>query len=856
MKALKILFLSVFFIFLINTANAVVVYGEWNDNHAQSIEIEDRDSVDFSVYFGTISPPMTINIGLYESGNLIHSFEDTVVNQRSFAQTYTVNQVIYSGPGDFQIEIRGSDNFGEMSDVLYLKVINYPPEITSTPITEVNENDPYEYQVVAVDADNHPLTYSFSVAPAWLSINSQTGLITGTAPEVNTDTGFSVSVVVSDGTDIDTQSYTLTVIYVSEPSLSQTVTLVSDVNVEYNAILSELDMAVLKIYYKAFGSTNYGLIVTRDITTSPYNEIFDFYDIHGITKGDYRFVIKDPGSDLSETDEIAVPDYAPEVDSIPDENFNEESSKEITLPAPTDINPEDNPVAYISAVSLDDRTSILNFGGNLLTLEGNRDKTGDYSVELEFGDPVGAKGTVILGGHIYNLPDISGVLEDNEEDFGEQGVIRVYYQDPNNSSNYLPLEIDKINDGEGSIIDADLGKIQTTFDGIFNFQINKKASELEIIVLQARIGTSENYEGYVRTIELPGDDNLGVLVRAVPYAPYEDNPVLFRQFMTELTGDRPSTRFDLEGEYLAEFPDFENYTGLIGIEILSENPFGAENGTFTIEQQNNIKSKILNSTDISGIIGNYNISEEQVSIVNGSDGHFIFYEYHVDPKVRVVADPGWIIVVPYKNMPAAGIAEPRKAGGIIGYGGTVYLRLTGNHVISHEFGHIFIGGDLNQSTSMPSNQSVMIAGSGIYLQTTGPADKKAGKLIYEQTYMTFPPLFYPRVDYLYKILGFGFYGESQITGTVSEYYFEAEEEDDEDFTEEQQNSNENNIIGSDNIIDSDYTDSPNSGYISADMSIDKGTIYLQPSADKKNIITILSNIIKQVISFISQKLLG
>jgi len=263
----------------------------------------------------------------------------------------------------------------------------------------------------------------------------------------------------------------------------------------------------------------------------------------------------------------------------------------------------------------------------------------------------------------------------------------------------------------------------------------------------------------VRTIELSGDDNTDILVIAVPYAPYEDDPVLFRQFMTELTGDRPSTRFDFDGSILGGInPDFENYTGLIGIEILSENPFGAENGTFTIEQQNNIKSKILDSTDISGIIGNYSISEEQVSIVSGSDGHFIFYEYHVDPKVRVVADPGWIIVVPYSNMPYVGIAEPRKAGGIIGYGGTVYLRLTGNAVISHEFGHIFIGGDLPVSVSMPSNQSIMITGT--LLSTTGLADKKVGKLIYEQTYMTFPPLFYPRVDYLYKILGLGFYEES------------------------------------------------------------------------------------------------
>ncbi|MBA7619909.1 hypothetical protein ES703_27251 [subsurface metagenome] len=844
MKAIKILFLSVFLIFLVNTVSAVVVYGEWNDNNAQSIEIEDGDSVDFGAFFGTISPPMTISVKLYDSGNdLIHTFEDTVVNQRSFAQTYTVNQAIYSRPGDFQVRILGSDNFGDMSTVLYLDVINYPPEITSEPVREVDENDFYEYQVVAEDLDGHTLTYSFSVAPAWLSINFQTGLITGMAPEVDADTYFDVSVDVSDGTDIDTQSYVLTVIWVPNPFLSQTVELVDDINIEYHATLSELDSAILEIYYDT------ELIETRDITASPYDEIFDFYDIRGITKGDYRFILEAVGYDLNKINDIDIPDYAPMVGSIPNEDFNEEDSIEINLPDPEDINPEDNPVAYLSAISLDGKTTTSVTSNGLLTLTGNRDQTGYYQVELEFGDPDGETATAILNGYIYNLPDISGILEDNEEDLREQGVIRVYYINPVNASDYLPLEIDRIY--EGSIINANLGKIQTTSDGTFNFQINKKASELEIIILQARIGGPGDYTSYVRTIELSGDDNLDVLVRAVPYAPYEDDPIIFRQFMTELTGDRPSTRFDLEGEYLAEFPDFENYTGLIGIEILSENPFGAENGTFTIEQQNNIKSKILNSTDISGIIGNYSISEEQVSIVNGSDGHFIFYEYHVNPKVRVVADPGWIIVVPYLNMPYSGLAEPRKAGGIIGYGGTVYLRplLGGTYIhngtISHEFGHIFIGGDLNQSTSMPSNQSVMIAGTP--LSTTGPADKKVGKLIYEQTYMTFPPLFYPRVDYLYKILGLGFYGESQITGTIIGSPFEDEDDnsDDDNFVGGQQDSD------GDNVIDFDNTGSFNG--VNADLLYD-GTIYLQSNADENNIITSLSNIIRQVISFISQKL--
>jgi len=857
---IKILFLGVFLILLVNTVSAVVVYGEWNDNNAHSIEIKNGGSADFSAYFGTISPPMTINIGLYDSNNnLIHSFEDSVINKKSFAQIYTVNKNIYSGTGNFQVKISGSDKFGEMSDILYLKVINNAPEIISEPITEVDENKFYNYQVVAADSDNDVLTYSLLVAPGWLSINSQTGLITGTAPEVNRDTDFDVSVVVSDGTDTNTQSYVLTVIWVPNPSLSQTVELVDDVNVEYNANFSELDSAVLEIYYKEPGSSVYGTepIIIREITTSPYNEIFDFYEIHTKTKGDYRFVIKASGYNLSKTDEIAVPDYAPEIDlsSVPDEkkNFNEESLKEINLPVPADKNPEDAPVAYISAISLNGKTTAsLDSENNVLTLAGNRDETGNYTIELEFGDSEGEKENATLDGYIYALPDISGVLEDNEEHVARQGVIRVYYQDPNNSSNYLPLEIDKINDGEGSIINASLGKVQTAADGEFNFQINKKASELNKIILQARIGTSQTYTGYVRTIEVSGDDNPDLLVRAVPYAPYESNPQIFRQFMSELCSDQPNTRFDFDGSILGGInPQFENYTGLIGIEILSVNPFGAQYGTFTSEQQNNIKNKILNLNDISGIIGDYRISEKQIFI--GNYGHYDLYNSSVHPKEKVIPYQGWIIVVPYKNMPYTGLAYTYKAGTLV-YRGTIYMQPAAGgdgYIPSHEFGHIFIGS--GHPVSMPSNQTVMSTIS--ILQTTGPADKKAGWLIYEQTYMTFPLAIYPEVDYLYNILGLEFYGENKITGAVSEYYFEAKE-DEEVSTEEQDdliNNKPNVDIDSSN---SEYVISLNSNEFinnNADTSY-KETIYLQSNVDKNNIITSLSNILRRVISFISQKL--
>ncbi len=90
-------------------------------------------------------------------------------------------------------------------------VPNDPPVITSTPILTVDENTVYSYQVTASDPDNDPLTYELTVGPSWLSIDTN-GLITGTSPVVNEDTEYKVSIRVSDGHFIDSQTFTLTVI--------------------------------------------------------------------------------------------------------------------------------------------------------------------------------------------------------------------------------------------------------------------------------------------------------------------------------------------------------------------------------------------------------------------------------------------------------------------------------------------------------------------------------------------------------------------------------------------------------------------------------------------------------------------
>lgn len=219
----KILFSLALCIFLIATVSAINVDSEWSDGSNTPATINNGQSIDFTAYAFSIDPPMTIDVKLYDSDdNLIHAFENDLIvpsPTRSFSGTYTIDASIYVAPGTYTLKVNGIDTFPG-SDLSTLTLVVNPvaqtnnlPVITSSPATSVNENAVYTYDVDATDADGNTLTYSLiSLPPAWLSINSGTGLISGTAPSVAADTPFSITIQVSDGIGAVTQSYTLTVL--------------------------------------------------------------------------------------------------------------------------------------------------------------------------------------------------------------------------------------------------------------------------------------------------------------------------------------------------------------------------------------------------------------------------------------------------------------------------------------------------------------------------------------------------------------------------------------------------------------------------------------------------------------------
>ena len=225
---LKFLLAIIFSIFLLSNASAVMLtYGDFQ-NGADSATITNGDSISFNVDFGTTRTPMTLSVKMYDSADtVIQTFDvSSYTNGNSFQKTYTITPSVYLNTGTFEIILNGRDNSGSsMSDSLTLTVnpiptpvpptpptpTNNAPVISSSPVTSVDENTAYSYDVSATDADGNILTYSLTQKPNWLSINSNTGLITGTAPSVSSNSDFSITVRVSDGTAYAEQSYTLTI---------------------------------------------------------------------------------------------------------------------------------------------------------------------------------------------------------------------------------------------------------------------------------------------------------------------------------------------------------------------------------------------------------------------------------------------------------------------------------------------------------------------------------------------------------------------------------------------------------------------------------------------------------------------
>ncbi len=214
-RFLLIILTTLITLFIVTSINAISVsYGEWEDG-STSARIDKGENVSFNYYFNHDTSSMDISIDLFNSsGNLVYNFLDETVSENFYYNDVPVNITpeIYKKRGHYDLRFFSEDSDGTPSITsISLVVENTPPEIISSPVTEINKKENYSYQVEATDEDDDDLKYSLGESPEWILIDSNTGLVTGEAPEVDSDTSYIIELFVYDGIEYDTQKYTLIV---------------------------------------------------------------------------------------------------------------------------------------------------------------------------------------------------------------------------------------------------------------------------------------------------------------------------------------------------------------------------------------------------------------------------------------------------------------------------------------------------------------------------------------------------------------------------------------------------------------------------------------------------------------------
>ncbi len=178
------------------------------EGSAYSYDVNASDADGDSLSYSLVTAP---------SGMLINNITGLV------SWTPTTAQI---GAHPVSIEVDdGNGGTASQSFTLTVEALpNSAPTIDSTPVTSATEGTAYSYDVDASDADGDTLTYSLTTAPAGMSIDSASGLIswTPTAAQVGSQ---SVSVQVDDGNGGSaSQNFSITVAAIpnSAPTIDST----------------------------------------------------------------------------------------------------------------------------------------------------------------------------------------------------------------------------------------------------------------------------------------------------------------------------------------------------------------------------------------------------------------------------------------------------------------------------------------------------------------------------------------------------------------------------------------------------------------------------------------------------------
>jgi RHS repeat-associated protein len=189
--------------------------------------------------------------------------------------------------GNYQLAVEVSDGRGGITQQNYnLAVIdtppNRPPVFTSNPVVDANVNSVYNYQALATDPDGDSLIYSLISAPAGMTVNANTGVLTWnpTGSQLGT---FDVSLGVADNRGgIAQQQFKIrtgTAVGNHAPIITSNAVILATANQSYSyqvkAVDPDADLLVYSLIQAPQGMTidrQTGLINWNPITTNPNSQ--------------------------------------------------------------------------------------------------------------------------------------------------------------------------------------------------------------------------------------------------------------------------------------------------------------------------------------------------------------------------------------------------------------------------------------------------------------------------------------------------------------------------------------------------------------------------------------------------------
>ena len=624
---------------------------------------------------------------------------------------------------------------------------NNPPKITSNPVTQVDENTAYRYDVNATDDNGDTLIYSLHNNPAWLSINSETGIISGTAPDVTADKRINLEARVSDGKEFAKQEFTLTVKDVADqppplkptnnpPKITSNPVTQVDENTAYrydvNATDDDGDTLIYSLHSNpAWLSINSetGIIsgTAPDVTADKrINLEARVSDGKEFAKQEFTLTVKD----VADQPPLKPTNNPPKITSNPVTQVDENTAYRYDVNAT-----DDNGDTLI--YSLHSNPAWLSINSETGIISGTApDVTADKRINLEARVSDGKEGTdkqtFTLTVRDISAPilttDISGTLKNSETDTGAAGEVRAYKE--NSDGTYTLLK-------------------STTADSSGRFSLSFTQPSESEFDLQARLKDGNTDKSYVRTKTLPTQDDSGVSIKAVPYtglsdtnSNVNDNIVSVDEFKTFMEEVNKYPFQDSNFRFIGHGPIKWNPSEFQGVEILQYNPT-TNTGSFTTTQQDYIENKIHSSDDIKAFFGGAVSSitvQKDTASNQDSNKHYSVSSNEVSP------DTGWIVVVPEEGLGsgAAYGGDGDSDGDIDHYRIRLESLSSSNNIfvpddrtISHEFAHaiIYPGGDnsgghtltLRNDQSITSNYTL---GGVTDCATSCAADKKAAKLIY------------------------------------------------------------------------------------------------------------------------------